>query len=751
MLRTLVLALICAHAIALAQDPDRFVRPEDAPYFKQPVFVSLPLPRAYPGVEFNMRPAVIGGTWPYHFSLRASPAGMAIDARTGTITWLAPLTAGAVQVAVALVDQAGRTAEQTFTLTVGKEGFYFVSPSGDDANPGTFERPWKTVMRAAQSVADPAQATLYLRTGTYQVEVPPTPGKTNSNVLRITNTSPRRWMAWPGDKPVIDLGFTEAVWKSTLATLIAEADAKFAADPNADPAKKYSSVTTINYGHRILIDSGTNDLLFDGLEVKNANYFMFVMYSGKKRGITWRRCHLHHLYSDGAENPSFIFGYAATRTYERMPGMEGKSMEEACPWGSRPLAEPYLNTVVQQCTFSDRPYDNIYHTGHGGGIVWYTTQGSLIEDNRFEPMQYGVTISDKDNGWENTYRNNVFLSELNISGQGCADGIDIHHNYFNGTVILGKQPGWMRNIWFHHNAVRGTLQMMGGGARVPEPIDAAGRALDGPTDPECQAVVRDYPRDQRLVFAWANVIARPANAAPDFLTSRVPAGIDFANRWRFVWCDYNLVDEAAIIKPGYTRIVMNWSGLRASGVDVHGIQGKIELDDEGRLPADSPWRATYGRDAGVDHVPPPADTQSPSIPAGLVATAVASARIDLAWSAATDNAGVVGYRVYRGSTQIGAPAGTSFIDTGLDASTSYTYTVKAVDAAGNLSGASAAATATTPAAPPTSGSPASSSDAGDGGSAGGCGLGAMSGVLAGCGAMLASRRRRRRSPARIGE
>lgn len=751
MLRTLVLAFICAQAIALAQDPDRFVRPEDAPYFKQPVFVSLPLPRAYPGTEFNMRPAVIGGTWPYHFSLRTSPAGMTIDARTGTITWLAPLTAGAVQVAVALVDQAGRTAEQTFTLTVGKEGFYFVSPSGDDANPGTFERPWKTVMRAAQAVADPAQATLYLRTGTYPVEVPPTPGKTNSNVLRINNTSPRRWMAWPGEKPVIDLGFTEAVWKSTLATLIAEADAKFAADPTADPAKKYTSVTTINYGHRIYIDAGTDDLLFDGLEVKNANYYMFLMYNGMKRGLTWRRCNLHHLYADGGENPSFIFGYAAARTYERMPGMDGKSQEEACPWGSRPLAQPYLNTVVQECTFSDRPYDTINQSGHGGGITWYTTQGSLIEDNRFEPMQYGVTLSDKDNGWENTYRNNVFQSDFNISGQGCADGIDIHHNYFNGTVMLGKQPGWMRNIWFHHNAVRGALQMMGGGARVPEIIDPAGRALDGPADPECQAVVRDFPREQRLVFAWANVIARPAGAGPSFYTSRVPAGIDFANRWRFVWCDFNLVDEAAIIKAGYTTTVMNWSGLRASGVDVHGVQGQIELDDEGRLPADSPWRATYGRDAGVDHVPPPADTQSPSIPAGLAATAVASARIDLAWSAATDNAGVVGYRVYRGSTQIGAPAGTSFIDTGLDASTSYTYTVKAVDAAGNLSGASAAVTATTPAAPPTSGSPASSSDAGDGGSAGGCGLGAMSGVLAGCGAMLASRRRRRRSPARIGE
>lgn len=190
---------------------------------------------------------------------------------------------------------------------------------------------------------------------------------------------------------------------------------------------------------------------------------------------------------------------------------------------------------------------------------------------------------------------------------------------------------------------------------------------------------------------------------------------------------------------------MNWSGLRASGVDVHGIQGAIVLDDEGRLPVDSPWRATYGRDAGCDDPTSPADTQSPAIPAGLTATAITSARIDLAWSASTDNVGVVGYRVYRGIIQIGTPAGTSFSDTGLAASTYYTYTVKAVDAAGNLSGASASATASTPATPP-----ASAAHAGDGGSAGGCGGGAMSALLAGCGAMLASRGRKGRSSAKAG-
>ena len=104
---------------------------------------------------------------------------------------------------------------------------------------------------------------------------------------------------------------------------------------------------------------------------------------------------------------------------------------------------------------------------------------------------------------------------------------------------------------------------------------------------------------------------------------------------------------------------------------------------------------------------PSPDTQVPTAPASLSATAVSSGRVDLSWGASTDNVGVTGYRVERcaGSgcssfTQIAAPTGTgtTYSDTSASASTSYTYRVRATDAAGNLSGYSPTATATTPAA-----------------------------------------------------
>ncbi|MBY8879422.1 cellulose binding domain-containing protein [Streptomyces sp. PLK6-54] len=89
------------------------------------------------------------------------------------------------------------------------------------------------------------------------------------------------------------------------------------------------------------------------------------------------------------------------------------------------------------------------------------------------------------------------------------------------------------------------------------------------------------------------------------------------------------------------------------------------------------------------------DTQAPTVPGGLTVTGTTASSASLSWSPASDNVGVTGYNVYRGGQLAGSATGTSFTDTGLSASTAYTYTVAARDAAGNVSAPSAAVTATT--------------------------------------------------------
>ncbi len=89
------------------------------------------------------------------------------------------------------------------------------------------------------------------------------------------------------------------------------------------------------------------------------------------------------------------------------------------------------------------------------------------------------------------------------------------------------------------------------------------------------------------------------------------------------------------------------------------------------------------------------DTQAPSVPGNFRSTGKTSSSVALAWNASTDNVGVTGYDVYRGSTLELSVSGTTANVTSLAANTAYTFTVRAKDAAGNASGASAAVTVTT--------------------------------------------------------
>jgi chitodextrinase len=102
------------------------------------------------------------------------------------------------------------------------------------------------------------------------------------------------------------------------------------------------------------------------------------------------------------------------------------------------------------------------------------------------------------------------------------------------------------------------------------------------------------------------------------------------------------------------------------------------------------------------------DSMPPTAPSNLTAR-VSGSQINLSWTASTDDVRVTGYRVERCQgvgcsdfAQIATPTSTTFNDTGLTASTSYSYCVRATDAAGNLSGFSNTATATTETSAPIS-------------------------------------------------
>ena len=101
------------------------------------------------------------------------------------------------------------------------------------------------------------------------------------------------------------------------------------------------------------------------------------------------------------------------------------------------------------------------------------------------------------------------------------------------------------------------------------------------------------------------------------------------------------------------------------------------------------------------------DTQAPTTPGNVHATSIGSTSVTLAWTASTDNVGVVAYDIYTDGNLLTSAPGTvtSFKINGLTPNTTYRLSLDARDAAGNVSIGSNQAVVTTTASsdtiPPT--------------------------------------------------
>ncbi|SEB50435.1 Por secretion system C-terminal sorting domain-containing protein [Tenacibaculum sp. MAR_2009_124] len=89
------------------------------------------------------------------------------------------------------------------------------------------------------------------------------------------------------------------------------------------------------------------------------------------------------------------------------------------------------------------------------------------------------------------------------------------------------------------------------------------------------------------------------------------------------------------------------------------------------------------------------DTQAPTAPANLTVSNITQTSLSLAWRASSDNVAVTGYDIYQNSTKITSTTSTSYTISALSSSTTYSFYIKAKDAAGNISPASSTISATT--------------------------------------------------------
>jgi uncharacterized protein YjdB len=145
-----------------------------------------------------------------------------------------------------------------------------------------------------------------------------------------------------------------------------------------------------------------------------------------------------------------------------------------------------------------------------------------------------------------------------------------------------------------------------------------------------------------------------------------------------------------------TGRTITWSSS-ATGIATVSSTGLVTAVAEGSATITATSEGISGNASVTVTAAPAPDQTPPSIPQNLVGLAVGPTQVNLSWSASTDNVGVTGYRVFRNGTQVGTPTAPAFQDVNASASTTYSYTVAAVDAAGNVSAQSNSVSVTTPA------------------------------------------------------
>ena len=155
-----------------------------------------------------------------------------------------------------------------------------------------------------------------------------------------------------------------------------------------------------------------------------------------------------------------------------------------------------------------------------------------------------------------------------------------------------------------------------------------------------------------------------------------------------VWSTSNFNDAS----PNWSQAYNGMSDVSVTSLDYWNVSGDHVTNKV--------IASTYGRGVftGSFTSNAAADTEAPSAPTSLAASSITATSLTLNWTASTDNVGVTEYDVYQGAAKIGSSTTTSYNVTGLTASTAYTFTVKAKDAAGNVSGDSNTVNATTTAA-----------------------------------------------------
>ncbi|MFZ5472115.1 MAG: right-handed parallel beta-helix repeat-containing protein [Myxococcota bacterium] len=246
--------------------------------------------KAYPGIEYNIRAGVIGGAYPFAYSLTTAPSGMTVNPATGEVVWPNPTTTGSPHsVTLRVQDQEGATATVSWTVTVTTTGFRFVDAVNGSVSTflggtgtGTIDNPWRSLRDVYQGntqgtggLSAYLNELIYFRGGTYLLD-----SYIEDATAIYSGRSPWRgdfkpivWLEYPGESVTFDF--------------------------QRVPADKST-------GHSLLFYVNIDNLYLDGFTFTRMGFYGIQISPGST-GAVLRRLHMNTLGpGENGSNSSFL-------------------------------------------------------------------------------------------------------------------------------------------------------------------------------------------------------------------------------------------------------------------------------------------------------------------------------------------------------------------------------------------------------------------------------------------------------------
>ena len=413
--------------------------------------------RAYPGLEYNIRAAVIGGVYPYTYSLTNAPTGMSINASTGEISWANPQANASPTLVVR--DSVGAQITSTWAITVTTSGFVFVDGANgrnaanngctSSCGTGTTSSPWRTISDLYHNGGSATIA--YFRNGTYGVlDLPRTSADGPWDRVQLNEYAmPVIWLAQPGTSPRIDFGYTMG-----------------------GPVVPFIRFT----GESVYVD---------GFETTRARIMAFQVVHENNRGSTFRRNNMHDLVlGGGGTNAAFImtttnapavavgmvvqdnrFAYNADEsTTVKFYSLDKLLLENNVHSNGRVGTE--IKADIRRYTVRGETYHSFSYTALGGNMH-DATGGEILFNKIYNVGLHALDLNQDGMAVRTDVRRNTFVGRVQVRNVDSADGpFNLSNN-----VIVNSDAGTPSGSHIYHYSVSAPSRIVVGTNLTGYPAD----------------------------------------------------------------------------------------------------------------------------------------------------------------------------------------------------------------------------------------------------------------------------------------